>query len=192
MNMQRTRIAGFMSAESIYSLAFYIVMVAAIAGVGASVLTNKDSAKAAAAISLLRANYVAESAGLGYTPPATAVALYRMSGNLLVLDIVPATPTVTLPGGSGLVTMGVRGTGAAPLAPLTGFTISVMGIVKPAICSAVAGVGHGTWTGLAFTTAAAPLPGPSVAVSHASKTTLKTACDAATASAPVNLLYISD
>lgn len=68
MNTNSQKISGFMSAESIYSLAFYIVMVAAIAGVGAGVLSKADSAKAASAISILRANFIAEGATLGYPP----------------------------------------------------------------------------------------------------------------------------
>lgn len=182
MNTQTRRIAGFMSAESIYSLAFYVVMVAAIAGVGAGVMVKKDSAKAAAAISLLRANYMAEGATLGYTPPGTPADVVRLSGNLLQLT---AVPDAVLPGDSAIVTLLPKTGGTAP----TGFIIHVTDITKPDICSAVAGVGFGTWEGMAV---AAVTAGATVA--QATGQALRTACTAAGPGAglPVTLAFVSN
>lgn len=182
MNTQTRRIAGFMSAESIYSLAFYVVMVAAIAGVGAGVMVKKDSAKAAAAISLLRANYMAEGATLGYTPPGTAADVVRLSGNLL--QLAGAVPDAVLPGDSAIVTLLPKTGGTAP----TGFIIHVTGITKPDICSAVAGVGFGTWEGMATSSVTA-----GSTVGQATGQALRTACTGAgPTAAAVTLAFISN
>lgn len=188
MNTHSRKIAGFMSAESIYSLAFYIVMVAAIAGVGAGVLSKKDSAKSAAAISLIRANFVAESATLGYSPVALAATIQRLSGHLLELDTV--ANTVSLPGG-GLVSMGLRST----TFPMTGFTINVVGVTKPDVCNAIGGVGYGTWSAFAARTSALPSSAAIINTSAAPFTTkavTKGLCDLAAAGVTaVNMIFAS-
>lgn len=188
MSKNNRKIAGFMSAESIYSLAFYIVMVAAIAGVGAGVLSKADSAKAASAISLLRANYIAECGTLGYSPIAGAAGVVRLSGGLIQLD---AAGTAALLPGGGTVTMGLRST----TFPITGFTITITNINKPDVCNAVGGVGYGTWS--AFLAQAKPgsLPAASKSINTASKpwtskVATKTLCDAAATTA-VTMLFAS-
>lgn len=175
--MNNRKIAGFMSAESIYSLAFYVVMVAAIAGVGAGVMVKKDSAKAAAAISLLRANYMAEGATLGYTPAGNAAELVRLSGNLLNTGAI-------VPGDAATVTVLPKTGGTAP----TGFAIMVEGLEKADICAAIAGVGFGTWAGVGTATIT-----PSAVVTQATGAALRTACVAAgPTAAAVTLTFVSN
>lgn len=177
MSMNNRKIAGFMSAESIYSLAFYVVMVAAIAGVGAGVMVKKDSAKAAAAISLLRANYMAEGATLGYAPAGNNAEVVRLSGNLLNAGAI-------VPGDAAVVTVLPKTGGTAP----TGFAILVTGLEKPDICSAIAGVGFGTWAGIAASTVTA-----GATVTQATGADLRTACVAAgPTAAAVTLAFVSN
>lgn len=133
----RTRsIAGFMSAESIYSLAFYIVMVAAVAGIGAGVMSKSNSAKAVAAVALVRANYQLHCATFGYGgPQPNARLMVEMSGNLL-------TPHATAPAAilPGVAVYSITNRTNPPA-----FSINVEQLESPDVCKAVGSVGWGTW-----------------------------------------------
>lgn len=185
MSMNNRKIAGFMSAESIYSLAFYIVMVAAIAGVGAGIMSKSAAAKGVSAVSILRANYQAQVAISGYGAAAPTVAeISKLSSGL-----IDAAGSVT---GVGAFTITNRTT-ASPV----GFSIDLTGVANADVCKAVASTGFGSWDGLAKGALASSDPIPSSAATSASsglistKGTLLTVCNAATASAPVTLTFVS-
>lgn len=187
MSMNNRKIAGFMSAESIYSLAFYIVMVAAIAGVGAGVMTKTATAKAVSALALLRANYQAETSVSGFATPVTAAQLVKLSGGLLTA------------GGANDATLTGAGTFAIvnkTANPATGFGINITGVTSPDVCKAVGSVGWGTWDALAGEAIAS-----ATVVTAANLITtrngaagagdLLTVCNAATPAAAVTLGFLS-
>lgn len=125
-----------MSSESIYSLAFYIVMVAAVAGIGAGVMSKSSSAKAVAAVALIRANYQMHTASFGYDgPQPNARLMAEMSGNLLTPH--PTAPAAILP---GVAVYSITNRTNPPA-----FSINVGELKSPDVCKAVGAVGWGTW-----------------------------------------------
>lgn len=191
MSMNNRKIAGFMSAESIYSLAFYIVMVAAIAGVGAGVMSKTATAKAVSAVSLLRANYQAEISVAGYGAAApVSRSLAVMSGGLLTPSATPADPASL----SGIGTFAIVN---RPAAGPTAFVINVAGITSPDACKAISNVGWGTWDAVAkgALTASASMPTTAATSTAAgllsAKATVHVACNAVTPAAPIALAFVS-
>lgn len=194
MNTTHRKIAGFMSAESIYSLAFYIVMVAAIAGVGAGIMSKTASAKGVSAVSILRANYQAEASLLGYGAVApTAQEIVKLSHGLISLTGTAAPFTATLTGvGSFTITN-------RPTATPVGFSINVAAITSVDVCKAIGSVGWGSWDGVVKGALAStsPVPNTSAGSGPASlgliptKTLLLTVCNAVKATAPVQITLVS-
>lgn len=191
MSMNNRKIAGFMSAESIYSLAFYIVMVAAIAGVGAGVMSKTGSAKAVSAVSLIRANYQAEISVAGYGAVPTSDQMVGLSGGLLTADAVATNPATLTGVGGFLITN-------RPTAGPTAFSIDVSGISSPDVCKSVASVGWGTWDGVVRGTLTASAVIPSAAATASAdglistRTLVHTVCNAAGAgTAAVDLTFVS-
>lgn len=191
MKKRFSKIAGFMSAESIYSLAFYIVMVAAIAGVGAAVLSKSSSAKAVAALSLIRANYQQYITLNGYpTTQPSNMQMAVMSGHLLTPR--QGVPAAELPG-VAIYSITNR---VNPVA----FSINVSEIKTPDLCKAVGGVGWGTWgalvKGILLSTAAIPSssaqPGFAGSGIINTKNGLHTICNAAEPNMFVQLTFISN
>ena len=138
-----------MTAESLTSLFFYIVMVAAIAGVGAMVMSKTSGAKAAAAVSIARANLSGMSNLIDATTAATMSADQATHKIADAAGVIPGVGTMTF----------VEMTDAT----LTGnVAINVAGITSPDACRAMASVGFGTWTGVTgqatALTAAATVP----------------------------------
>lgn len=198
MQTQHRRIAGFMSAESIYSLAFYIVMVAAIAGVGAGVMSKTGTAKAVSAVSILRANYQAEVSVAGYNGIPTEDRLELMSGGLLTAGAA-ASNEASLSGVGLFSIVNQRAPAAVAGTPMTRFSIQVMGIINADQCKALASVGWGTWervgniaaaltssTSIVSSAATSAAPGQ-----FTTKALIHTVCNTATAAAPVDLALTS-
>lgn len=198
MQTQHRRIAGFMSAESIYSLAFYIVMVAAIAGVGAGVMSKTGTAKAVSAVSILRANYQAEVSVAGYNGIPTETRLEIMSGGLLTAGAV-ASNVATLSGVGIFSIVNQVAPGGVAADPITRFSIQITDIINADQCKAIASVGWGTWervgniaaaltsiTSIAATAATSTVPGQ-----FTTKALIHTVCNTATAAAPVDLALTS-
>lgn len=188
MNRQHSRIAGFMSAESIYSLAFYIVMVAAIAGVGAGIMSKSASAKGVSAVSILRANYQAQCALTGYNAaPPTALEIFKLTHGLVSVNGANAVLT-----GVGTFSITDR-----PAATPAGFSIMVEGVSNVDVCKSLASVGWGSWDGVAKGSYAAASGIPSSAATSTSsglisaKSTLLTVCNAVTGAAAVELTFFS-
>lgn len=130
---------GFMTAESLTSLFFYIVMVAAIAGVGAMVMTKTSGAKGAAALSIARANVVGM---INLMDAGTAAAMPVPQATHMIAQPAAGT-TGTIPG------VGTMSFVAMTDATLLGnVAINVTGITSPDVCRALASVGFGTWTGM--------------------------------------------
>lgn len=141
MSMNNRKIAGFMSAESIYSLAFYIVMVAAIAGVGAGIMSKSAAAKGVSALSVLRANYQAEVSLLGYgaADPTTAE-LDKLSGGML--------------DAGGMAGVGTFSIINQPTAGPRAFAINVEGVNNTDVCMALTSTGFGSWNAMGIAAAA--------------------------------------
>lgn len=199
MQTKNRTIAGFMSAESIYSLAFYIVMVAAIAGVGAGVMSKTATAKAVSAVSILRANYQAEVSVAGYNGVPTEARLEVMSGGLLTAGAA-ASNIATLSGVGTFSIVNQRAPAGAAGTPMTRFTIQVMGIISPDQCKALASVGWGTWERAGNITAAltsatsipsAAATAPGASGQFTTKGLIHTVCNLVTAAVPVNLALTS-
>lgn len=191
MNVKTTRkIAGFMSAESIYSLAFYIVMVAAIAGVGAGIMSKTATAKAVSAVSLTRANYQAQVAiaGYGALSPTTAE-VEVLSGGLASGGVISGAGTLSI-------------TNRTVLIPVA-FSINLVGVTSRDVCKAVSQVGWGTWDAVHAGTAAlasdapAPTTSPLIAAGVITagvflvKPATMTFCDGLMPGLPLALSYIS-
>lgn len=191
MSMNNRKIAGFMSAESIYSLAFYIVMVAAIAGVGAGIMSKTATAKAVSAVSLTRANYQAEVAIAGYgAAHPTAAQVEKLSGGLAAGGVIT---------GAGTLSILNRPVGG-PLA----FSINLVGITSSEVCKAVAQVGWGTWdavhAGSAALGSATAAPSTAAAITSAgvitagifqTKVAAMAFCSSIRTATPLALSYIS-
>lgn len=165
---------GFMTAESLMSLFFYIVMVAAIAGVGAMVMTKTSGAKGAAAVSVARANLVGTANLLSNVE---AAAMTADQATHMIADVAGVIP--------GVGTMTFVAMTDATIA--NGIGINVAGITSPDVCRAVGSVGFGTW---ALMKASAVASGDAAA-SGLTKAALETACAAATPAAPVVLGFAS-
>lgn len=192
MNTSIRKIAGFMSAESIYSLAFYIVMVAAIAGVGAGVMSKTATAKAVSAVSLIRANYQAETAVAGFNGAPVTAQLVQLSGGLLTPSATATDAFATL---SGAGTFAIINRNPATATGITGpaFGLNISNITSPDVCKAVGSVGWGTWEGVnaaAITASSAPAALITTR-SGAAANDLLTLCNAATPAAAVTLGFVS-
>lgn len=141
MSKNNRKIAGFMSAESIYSLAFYIVMVAAIAGVGAGIMSKSAAAKGVTALSVVRANYQAQVSLLGYGAVPAPTEMAALSGGLLDADgAMAGVGTYSIVNQPGLLTRA--------------FAINVVGVNNPDVCMALTSTGFGSWTAMGLAAAA--------------------------------------
>lgn len=141
MRKQNRTIAGFMSAESIYSLAFYIVMVAAIAGVGAGIMSKNAAAKGVSALSILRANYQAEVSMLGYGAASpTGPEIGNLSAGLL-------DDTGNL---SGVGTFSIVN---QPTLVTRTFAINITGVQNSDVCMALASTGFNSWVAMGVVSA---------------------------------------
>lgn len=141
MRKQNRTIAGFMSAESIYSLAFYIVMVAAIAGVGAGIMSKNAAAKGVSALSILRANYQAEVSMLGYGAASpTGPEIGKLSAGLL-------DDTGNL---SGVGTFSIVN---QPTLVARTFAINIVGVQNSDVCMALASTGFNSWVAMGVVSA---------------------------------------
>lgn len=167
-----------MTAESLTSLFFYIVMVAAIAGVGAMVMSKTAGAKGAAALSIARANVTGMGNLMDYTIAST---LPVDQATHMIADAAGVIPGV-----------GTMEFVARPAAASVEVGIVVSDIENPDVCRAVGSVGFGTWTGVAAaatpsvvnlsnysipgTAATATAAGVITAGAVSTKSTLETVC----------------
>lgn len=123
---------GFMSAKSIYSLVFYVVMIAALAGVSAQIMKKTVSEKAVSAVSLLRANYQSQISigGYGLLSP-TSKETVNLSDNLLTEDLVNPVGLLVGVGSFGITNRNTDN--------------SVTNITNSDVCKAIGNVGWITW-----------------------------------------------
>lgn len=182
---------GFMTAESLMSLFFYIVMVAAIAGVGAMVMTKTSGAKGAAALSIARANIIGQA-------------------NIMDYGVAENTPvnqaTHKLADAAGVIPgVGTMSFVAMPAAPnSTRVAINIVGITDPDVCRAVGSVGFGTWTAVGIqngaisaagaisaTAGTVSAGGTIVSGAISTKTTLEGVCANVQEAHPATLVFIT-
>lgn len=135
---------GFMTAESLTSLFFYIVMVAAIAGVGAMVMSKTSGAKGAAALSIARANVIGMANLMDYDTAA------KMPYSDATHKLADATGVIP---GVGTMTFVAQPALAAPIVPKQ-VAININGITDPDVCRALGSVGFGTWAAMGMQSAA--------------------------------------
>lgn len=182
---------GFMTAESLMSLFFYIVMVAAIAGVGAMVMTKTSGAKGAAALSIARANIIGQANIMDYGVAGTTPvdqATHKLADAAGVIPGVGTMSFVSMP--------------AAPNS--TRVAINITDITDPDVCRAVGSVGFGTWAGVGIQNAVITSTGSIAATAGSvsaggtitsgaisTKTTLEGVCSKIQETHPATLVFIT-
>ena len=120
-------------------------MVAALAGVGAMLMSKTAGAKGASAVAIARANLQGMSNIMNYTV-GSQIPVDDATHMLAVVAAGATTPGV-IPG-VGEMKFIARQPGVAPLTNPSEIVIEVSNITSPDVCRAIGGVGFGSWVAI--------------------------------------------